>query len=128
MLGDSIRASRVLSGWGLETGEDVGAIVRGCVDAGWLKPGRGDSPDDFREMEIPDVASRKGPSSKCRLSRNCSTARRRRPLDRPPTKARKLRRVLIVLCRGVCGGFCLAAVALLTYVLWAERLSPEERP
>jgi uncharacterized repeat protein (TIGR04138 family) len=52
MFGGPGRATKVLSAWGLRTGDDIGAIVAACVDAGWLKAGPGESADDFRGIDV----------------------------------------------------------------------------
>jgi uncharacterized repeat protein (TIGR04138 family) len=52
MFGTPAWASRILSAWGLRKGEDVGAIVMACVEAGWMKAAPGESVDDFRGIDL----------------------------------------------------------------------------
>jgi uncharacterized repeat protein (TIGR04138 family) len=58
------RASKVLAAWGLRTGDDIGAIVTACVEAGWLKFKSGESADDFRGIDILSALREKRPESK----------------------------------------------------------------
>jgi|SRR5262245_13179639 len=41
VFGTAALAREALSAWGLVKGEDAGAIVMGCVEAGWGVPARG---------------------------------------------------------------------------------------
>jgi uncharacterized repeat protein (TIGR04138 family) len=124
MFGGATRASEVLSALGLRTSEDVGAIIRGYVDAGWLKPSPASGDDDYTGIDI-GVASHRG-----LWSRFWPSYRRwRQPPYRPPATAMgKFRALLLMIGRGFCVGFGLSAVIVPGYVLWAERLTFEERP
>src|SRR5439155_26959557 len=66
MFGDPARASKVLSAWGLCTGEDVGAVVRACVEAGLCKPEPGDRLDAFQGIDLPLATLGEGPGAKGR--------------------------------------------------------------
>ncbi|MFO0811308.1 MAG: hypothetical protein U0746_21980 [Gemmataceae bacterium] len=117
MFGDPARASKVLSAWGLRTGEDVGAIVERCTEAGWLKPEAVTGGDDFRGIDLPTAAG----NAPWRSRRGGVGRGARR---RPSKAARALRRLALV----VCVGLCFDLVVVEGYVAWAERLRPEERP
>jgi uncharacterized repeat protein (TIGR04138 family) len=47
-----VRAATILSAMGLRTGDDIGAIVAGCVGAGRLSYSPGESADDFRGIDL----------------------------------------------------------------------------
>lgn len=114
MFGDLPRASRVLSAWGLWTGEDVGAIVWACVEAGRLKPTPEDSLDNFQGIEL-----LVGPSPK--VHARGTLLQQRRPLKTVWTLLRPS------LVSGL-SRFCFTLALFVGFVLWAERLTPEERP
>ncbi len=128
MFGNPQRAAAVLSAWGLQRAEDVGAIVAGCIEAGWLKAGPGESADDFSAIDLPADTSRIFPGWK-------RTLWGRRPPDRGPTArprstakaASPTRRALSELMRGVGVGLAGGVMLAVGFVLWAERLNPEER-
>jgi uncharacterized repeat protein (TIGR04138 family) len=119
-FGGSAKASRVLSAWGLQTGEDVGAVVDGCLAAGWLTRGSTDIADGCREFG-PLI----GPSRIGIWPSGWRPARRRNPRGcTHGAGAGSFRRSLLMFFLG----FCFAFVVLPLYVLWAERLSADERP
>jgi uncharacterized repeat protein (TIGR04138 family) len=107
MFGSLPRASAVLSAWGLWTGEDVGAIVGGCNEAGWLKPEPRDSIADFQGLG-PLIASNN------QHPQRHATAQGEQKV--PGWWLLYLLRI----------GFTLAVLP--GYVLWTERLTLEERP
>lgn len=55
------RAAKVLSAWGLKTGDDIGAIVAGCVEAGRFTYSPGESFADFRGIDILAALRQKRP-------------------------------------------------------------------
>src|SRR5262249_7122885 len=122
MFGNPARASAVLSAWGLRWGEDVGAIIGACVDAGWLVPASGASADDFRGINLPFTESGGGRRS------NREPSVRERPSRRPATAGAKVRRGLLTFLLRFCGTACVGLTVIVAYVLWAERLTAEERP
>jgi uncharacterized repeat protein (TIGR04138 family) len=52
MFGGPTRAFKVLSAWGVRTGDDVGAIVMESVAAGWTQARPEDSIDDFWGIDV----------------------------------------------------------------------------
>ena len=52
-FGKPARAREALRAWGLETGEDVGAIVMGCVAVGLGKRRPDEGAEDFRGLDLP---------------------------------------------------------------------------
>jgi len=113
----------VLSAWGLRTGDDVGAIVHSCVEAGWLKAGPDDRPEDFHGVVLPGIA----PPKVGLLGWRSTSGRQSQQYGRPVTTAGELRRWAVLFCARICFGIGLAFAATAGYVWWAERLSPEER-
>src|SRR5262245_18799805 len=61
VFGTPALAREALVAWGLVAGEDVGAIVMGCVEAGWGTRRPGEGAEDFQGLDILGAPLRKRP-------------------------------------------------------------------
>jgi uncharacterized repeat protein (TIGR04138 family) len=127
MFGGSARASKVLTAWGLCTGEDVGAVVWACVEAGLCNQGPGDRLDDFQGIDLPLAPFGEGPGSSCRPAGCRPHLPGRGRQHRPASKNAWTHRIWLFCFRRLYP-VCLGTATLAVFVFWSERLTPEERP